>query len=71
MKSLYIYCNLNQNTNSGSSRCDSIVMNLTSIQEEVGLIPGSSQWVKGLVLPQPAAEVTDVPIWHLALLCLC
>ena len=27
------------------------VKNLTNIHEDVGLIPGSTQWVKDLVLP--------------------
>ena len=31
-----------------SSRCGSAVMNLTSIYEDVGLIPGLAQWVKDL-----------------------
>ena len=35
------------------------VKNPTSIQEDVGLIPGLVQWVKDMVLPQAAAQ-----IWH-------
>ena len=34
-----------------SSCYDSVVMNLTSIQEDGGLIPGLDQWIKDLVLP--------------------
>ena len=34
-----------------SSHRDSVEMNLTSIHEEAGLIPGLDQWVKDLVLP--------------------
>ena len=33
------------------------VMNPKSIHEDVGSIPGLTQWVKDLVLPQAAAEV--------------
>ena len=41
---------LHQNSNFGSSHCGSVVMNPTSIQEDVGLIPGLAQWVKDPVL---------------------
>ena len=34
-----------------SSHCGSAVVNLTSIHEDTGLIPGLAQWVKDLVLP--------------------
>ena len=38
-------------TSSGSSCCGSVVMNPTSIHEDMGLIPGLTQWIKDLALP--------------------
>ena len=39
-------------------------MNLISIYEDVGLIPGLVQWVEYPALPQAVAEVADVAqIW--------
>ena len=45
---------LNKSLLNRSSHCGSVVTNPTSIHEDVGLIPGLDQWVKGLALPQAA-----------------
>ena len=34
-----------------SSHCGSVIMNLSNMHEDEGLIPGFAQWVKDLVLP--------------------
>ena len=40
------------------------IKNLTSIHEDVGLVPGLTQWVTNLVFPQGAAQVMDMAqIW--------
>ena len=46
----------------GSSHCGSVVTNPTSIHEDAGLIPGSTQWVKDLVLLWAAVEVPDMAL---------
>ena len=44
--------------------CGSVVMNPASINEDVGLIPGLTQWVKDPVLLQAVVQVADVArIW--------
>ena len=35
----------------GSSHCGSVVMNSTSIHEDLGSVPGPDQWVKDPALP--------------------
>ena len=35
-----------QSSNSQSSHCSSVVMNLTSTHKDVGSIPGLAEWVK-------------------------
>ena len=39
-----------KNIHRRSSRCGSVVTNLTNVYEDVGLIPGLAQWVKDLAL---------------------
>ena len=56
-----------ENKDSRSSCGGSVVMNPTSIQEDMGLILGLTQWVKDLALPWLWCKVsTAVPIRPLA-----
>ena len=43
----------------GSSHHGLVVMNPTSIQEDVGSIPGLAHWVKDLALPWAVVQVMD------------
>ena len=53
------------NVNEWSSHCGSAVMNLTSIHENAGLIPGLAQGVRDLGLPRAAVWVADMAwIWR-------
>ena len=48
-----------KNIKLGSSHCGSVVTNPTSIHENVGGIPGLTQWVKDPVLPRAVVYVVD------------
>ena len=39
------------------------VKNPTSIHEEVGLIPGLTQWINDLALPQAAVQCKSLLLW--------
>ena len=39
-----------KNFKMGSSHCDSVETNLTSIHEDTGLSPGLTQWIKDTAL---------------------
>ena len=50
----------NEQLTTGSSHCGSVEMNLTSVHEDVGLIPGPMQWVKDLASLWAVVWVADV-----------
>ena len=48
-----------RNAEMGVSTAAQQLMNLTSIHEDAGLIPGLAQWVKNLAWPWAVVKVTD------------
>ena len=46
-----------QELEKGSSHCGSVVTNPTSIHEDIGLIPGLTQWVKDPLLPESRTQL--------------
>ena len=48
---LYMKENFNLNFTFGSSHHGSVIMNLTSIHEDIGSTPDLARWVKDLALP--------------------